>query len=258
MVKWGSFTGNFQKNRNLRTKIYCRFTAGNMNFVAHFFLDRDNESPHFAIGAATPDLLSIYNPELRIKQAQIPAIESMELDAAGMDLLAGIERHFEADRIFHSSPLFARETGEISRALSAQFADGEVPRKYFIAHVLLELVLDKVLIEQFPNLLDQYYRHFEAAAPFLGVQADTGQICRRPLPNYDHFLQKFLENRYLYQYSRWDHIAYVLGRILRRVTIEERAFIEDPRFLAVVMDLESDLRGNYQGFFDEIYAQQEG
>lgn len=225
-----------------------------MNFVAHFFLDREIGNPYFAIGAATPDLLSIYHPDLRIKKAQIPDVDELDLNEHGLALLDGIERHFEADRIFHSSPLFAKETGAISHALSERFQEGEVPRKYFIAHVLLELVLDKVLIEIYPDLLDTYYRHFEAAAPFLEVEIATSEICQNPLPNYSHFLQKFLENRYLYQYQRWDHIAYVLGRILRRVSIEERKFIEDPRFMVLVKDLESDLKKNYMQFFDEIYA----
>ena len=225
-----------------------------MNFVAHFFLDRDNDSPHFAIGAATPDLLSIYNPEFRIKPGHIQDIDPSTLEPGAQELLKGIERHFEADRIFHSSPFFTYETGEISRELTHRFPNGGVPRKYFIAHVLLELVLDKVLISDYPDLLNKYYAQFQKAAPFEDTQRFTEIICKRPLPNYAHFLQKFLENKYLFQYRHWDHINYVLGRILRRVSIEERAFLDDPRFRDLMKDFEGDLRENYLRFFDEIHS----
>ena len=42
-----------------------------MNLVAHFYLDQHHPEPLFAVGAATPDLLSIYNNGIRLKQRNL-------------------------------------------------------------------------------------------------------------------------------------------------------------------------------------------
>lgn len=223
-----------------------------MNFVAHYFLDRNYESSSFAIGAATPDLLSIYNPSHRIKAAHIRGVSEGALDEHGRELLAGIKRHFHADRVFHSSDFFAEETKEISRSLATHFPDGEVPRKYFIAHVLLELVLDKVLIDHDPLLLDDYYGHFERMDPFRGIQEATTIISGQELPNYDQFLHKFTSNRYLFHYKEWDHILFVLSRIMRRVGIAQRQFLEDKRMMGLMEKLEVRLHERFEDIFKEI------
>lgn len=228
-----------------------------MNFVAHFYLDRHYGNSSFAIGAATPDLLSIYNAELRIKNAQVQKVDTDSLSPVGQELLKGVERHFLADRIFHSSEFFTAETQFLSRSFADNFMDGDVPRKYFIAHVLLELMLDKVLIDNNPGLLEEYYHQFDEPDDFGEIHAATELISGRDLPNYDHFLQKFSENRYLYHYRRWDHIVYVLSRIMRRVNIEAREFLVDERFQHIMEQYEERLGSLYPAFFTEIHDKSE-
>jgi hypothetical protein len=86
-----------------------------MNFLAHFFLDKDHPSAFFIVGAATPDLLSIYNSGLRIKAGQVDHLNADAQAHAEPHFLEGLARHFHADRVFHSSPLFSAETHEFSK-----------------------------------------------------------------------------------------------------------------------------------------------
>lgn len=223
-----------------------------MNFLAHYFLDRKHPSSQFVVGAATPDLLSIYNSSLRIKAGQVDHLNAEARTHSDPQFLEGLARHFHADRVFHSSPLFAAETHEFSNMLERTFVGQNVPRKYFIAHIMLELQLDKVLIRHDSALLDDYYRHFESLTPFEQVRKDTETVSGHPLPNYEHFLQKFVENKYLYHYTDNDHLIYILRRLLRRVHIDENQFLDDPRFLELMDEFEARIEGYYLQFFDEI------
>jgi acyl carrier protein phosphodiesterase len=223
-----------------------------MNFLAHFFLDKDHPSAFFIVGAATPDLLSIYNSGLRIKAGQVDHLNADAQAHGEPHFLEGLARHFHADRVFHSSPLFSAETHEFSKMLGQTFSEQDVPRKYFIAHILLELLMDKVLIRHDAQLLPNYYRHFESLAPFEAVRKATETVAAHPLPNYESFLQKFVENKYLYHYTENDHLIYILRRLLRRVGIEHSGFLDDPRFLELMDTFEARIETYYPQFFEEI------
>lgn len=225
-----------------------------MNFLAHYYLDRDNPSGFFVIGAATPDLLSIYNSGLRIKAGHVDHLSAEAKEKTEPMFLAGLNRHFHADRVFHSSPLFSSETHLLSVMLEDGFPEQDIPRKYFIAHILLELLLDKVLIRHNPRLLNDYYRHFELLKPFEAVRQATETVAAHPLPNYESFLMKFVENRYLHHYTENDHLIYILRRLLRRVGVEKGGFLEDDRFPRLMDEFEGRIEGYYEQFFDEIRA----
>ena len=79
-----------------------------MNFAAHFFLDMDRPESLFHIGAATPDLLSIYNAELRIKESHLGQIDHEFLGDVEEIFIAGIKRHFMQIRSFTLLDFFVR------------------------------------------------------------------------------------------------------------------------------------------------------
>jgi acyl carrier protein phosphodiesterase len=245
-----------QKNTNLRLGFLSDdFVAQAhfcMNFLAHFYLDRMHESSQFVVGAATPDLMSIYNSGFRIKASRVDHLPAETRAMVDPQFLLGLERHFHADRVFHSSPLFAQETHALSRMMEERFAEQELPRKYFIAHILLELLLDKVLIYHDADLLGDYYAHFARLAPYETLRQGTEIVSAHQMPNYEAFIGKFVDNKYLYHYTENDHLIYILRRLLRRVGIEQSHFLDDPRFDALMHDFEDRIEGYFEQFFSEI------
>jgi acyl carrier protein phosphodiesterase len=223
-----------------------------MNFLAHYYLDRDHPGSLFALGAATPDLLSIYNSGLRIKKGHANRMAGQPLNPEEAMLLQGIQRHFAADAAFHSSAFFQAETGHITDLLEERFPGNQATRKYFVAHVLLELLLDKVLIQEEPTLLDEYYAHYKGHSPFATVSSATERVAGKPLPNYADFLEKFLQNRYLGNYRQWEHIQYVLTRILRRVGVERYEYIDTPAFVELMRVYEERLKTLYKDMFAQM------
>lgn len=223
-----------------------------MNFISHFFLDRHLVNSTFFVGTATPDLLSIFNPRFRIKWSHIRRLETEGFNKAELALYKGVYRHFIADKVFHSSPHFTEETLFLSDLLKQQLPADSVHRKPHLAHWMLELILDKVLIQKHPEILDQYYNHFAVVSPFEEIRQITEKITGSSLQNYESYLNKFLLNRYLENYTDWDHIKYVLERIMRRVNIEQRAFLTLPEFDQLMREYESRLEEKYEVFFNEI------
>lgn len=224
-----------------------------MNLLSHFYLDRNRVNSHFIVGAATPDLLSIYNSSVRAKAVHLKRMDQETAGRINPAFLEGLKRHFTADAIFHSSPLFHEHTHRISELLKERFPNTDVPRKFFIGHILLELILDKVLIDLHPGLLDSYYGHFQALQPFRVIRTSTELAVGAKLPNYETYLTKFLRKKFLYHYAGYDHIAFVLRRILRRVRIAETRFLDSDTFNQLMQDYEQELIPVHEQFFAEIH-----
>jgi len=223
-----------------------------MNLVAHFYLDRDLVNSYFTVGAATPDLLSIYNSSLRIKARHLRLLSEEDLGKITPPFLDGLNRHFFADGIFHTSPTFHASTKRISTMLEEYFPDLEVKRKFFVGHILLELLLDKVLINLNPGILESYYGHFEALQPFRDIQRSIEIAVGHPVPNYETYLTKFLRKKWLYAYADAEHIAWILKRILRRVRIRNTHYLTSPNFFKLMQDFEEELTEYHELFFTEI------
>jgi acyl carrier protein phosphodiesterase len=222
-----------------------------MNFLSHYYIDQHQES-RYVVGTLTPDLLSIYYPSLRIKSGQVDHFDIGNHPEVSPVFFAGLQKHFTVDRIFHSSKIFTQETEHISRMLESYFPGREIHRKFFIAHILLELQLDQVLIRKDPGIVDRFYSHFEALRPFQELRVGTETVSGHPLTNYEQFLEKFTENRYLRHYREHDHIIYVLGRLLRRVKIADLAFLGERAFQDLMDAYHERLDARYMDFFEEI------
>jgi hypothetical protein len=201
-----------------------------MNFIAHFYMDRHVEDSLFFVGVSTPDWVSIFNRSIRVKENRLPLIMENDATTAETSFYNGVLRHLEVDRVFHSSTFFEYETGELGRLFKQHFAPGAVPRSFFVAHVMFELVLDKVLIQADPSLLPAYYRHLESCCVEQVVQL-TEWITSTPMPGYDGFLGRFISKKVLYQYTDWAHVIYVLQRLLERVGVDTHEFLDTDAFL---------------------------
>ena len=223
-----------------------------MNLVAHYYLDRDRVNSYFVVGAATPDLLSIYNSSLRIKARHLKKMSEDQAGRITPPFLSGLYRHFFADGVFHLSPTFNAETKQISNMLVDYFPDLNVQRKFFIGHILLELLIDKILIDKNPGILESYYGHFESLQPFRDLRKASQLAVGHDLPNYEAYMHKFMRRKYLYHYADFEHIAWVLRRILRRVSIRNNQYLQSDTFRKLMADYEEMLAPNIEVFFQEI------
>ena len=134
------------------------------------------------------------------------------------DLIDGIDSHFEADRAFHTNPVFENLCLESAQRIRRVYGTPST-RVSFMVHVSIELLLDATLSENDPELLPRYYETLERVD---GQRLESGanQIHGSPLPQFQLFLRRFLESRFLYSYATDASLLERLQQILRRARLE--------------------------------------
>jgi hypothetical protein len=124
-----------------------------MNFLAHWILANEKDSgSNFLIGSVFPDIAKRagFATPTRLLNQQIhdfPAIEN------------GIRFHLEADREFHNSDLFIKGQEAWKNGLESEKL--LVTKSFFLHHLLFEMWLDRILLEQFPEAGLLMYHSFE-------------------------------------------------------------------------------------------------
>ena len=125
-----------------------------MYFLSHFFVDRNRNDPYFAVGTLIPDLATgftkTYNSKIRNKSFDIKGNEAA--------IHQGILRHFELDKIFHTSPLFLHHCEKAKQQLIYSQLNRDRLRLSVIAHLGVEMLLDHWLILNFEGIVTSYYK----------------------------------------------------------------------------------------------------
>lgn len=223
-----------------------------MNFISHFFFDRNLDDSLFVVGACTPDLVSVYNREAKLNERKVTRLlKDNELTPAQASFYQGVIRHFHIDKLFHSSEFFHQETNAISLKLREDFKGQDVQRGFFVAHIMLELVLDTILIKNDEELLVKFYKHFQAHS-IDELKSLTEWVGGKSLPDYENFLGSFVNAQHLYKYKDIKYVIDVLKRILDRVGITEYTYLDSEEFGAFLEEYAKELTGRYPCILDEI------
>ncbi len=167
-------------------------------------------SPAYAVGTALPDLLPLAEHRVRFRSTQLMAGTGFE--AA---LRAGVSAHLASDTAFHKTAAFGEASAEVGRMLAETAFDGIRVRKFFVAHVLTELVLDALLLREDPALADRFYGAFNAA-DFAETTRWTEAVTDRALPRLPAVLTRFGSSQYLREYIADEGVATGLSNTCRR------------------------------------------
>lgn len=188
-----------------------------MNFLAHSeiatrFLTPAEPLSAYVLGTALPDLLPLAGGRMRLRSAQVGSAETGTAFEAA--LAAGVFVHLATDKAFHQTVSFAEAQAEVSALLAEAAFDGMRVRRFFVAHVLTEIVLDAVLLRADPALADRFYSAFSAD---LHLAAEwTENITGKALPQLPAVLLRFAHSQYLRHYADNDGVAMGLSNLCRR------------------------------------------
>lgn len=187
-----------------------------MNYFAHGyrFIDR----PHFLVGTALPDLLSAVDRGVRLRGRRVsPFAEEANGDAA--ELAAGVLQHLADDHWFHETPAFHETTGEMTRLFRRLLGPDDGFRPGFLGHITTELLLDAVLIDRRPALLDDYYEAVAAVDPQF-IEDNVNRMVKVPTDQVARFLPVFVEIQFLRDYVQSDRLLFRLNQVMRRVRLK--------------------------------------
>jgi hypothetical protein len=216
-----------------------------MNFLSHYYFDRNEKNCYHILGTVLPDLLKnadktiVLHPE-KLKHTN-PNINA---------IITGWNKHLDVDRYFHSSDFFLHHSHEL-KLLLAPVIEGSPVKPFFLGHIGLELILDNLLLTTQKLNVQNFYDHLEGCkheviAEFLAfaeLKDDT---------RFFKFFAGFKSSAYLHTYVETLQVAYALKRICMRVwpdpfTPEHEAAINE-----VILAYRQLLLPNFMNIFKEI------
>lgn len=221
-----------------------------VHFLAHFFSSPDPLNPYVTIGLAIPDMhrqfTRVYNTS-RLSQF-IPTGEQQ------LAVHAGILAHYQQDAVFHELPVFSEWVQRVQQ-LYHQKAEGTlITRLFFLAHLGVEMLIDRAIVMQYPHYPDLFYRHLQQVSDKeillyfnqLAVPA-SGLIVQQQIT-------RFLDHRFLYYFQSFDDMMEGLFRVYRNVTGQ---FPEkEVRYVlhAVFSELDQEMMRCYTAFLSPIQS----
>lgn len=219
-----------------------------MNFLSHFYFDRNNDNENIVMGIVLPDFIKNAQKDCNLYPLKEPELFSSS--PAELSLLSGWARHVTVDNIFHSSEFFKFHSHELKLVLLPMIGDSPV-KPFFLAHIGLELILDHLLTIQglinIPAFYDHLNRSDQSALDLFLRKAgmeDTSVFFK--------FLNSFISSRYLLSYQKIENISYALNRICMRLwdnpfTTEQISSLTDR-----LSFFSEQLEPNYLSIFQEI------
>lgn len=128
-----------------------------MNYLSHFYFDRVDDNKFYNIGLILPDLARSHISKLRINPYKNIEFTTHEIASINK----GCNKHFASDRKFHNWMTFVDLTTRATDMIR-ESGDKDINRDYFITHILVEVLLDKILVEKNPELPDEFYKMIES------------------------------------------------------------------------------------------------
>ena len=216
-----------------------------MNFLSHYYFDRDTTNCYHTLGTVLPDLLKNADKSIIIHPEKLhhpkPVIN---------DIISGWQKHLEVDRYFHSSDFFITRSHRLKKLLLPAI-EGSPVKPFFLGHIALELILDNLLLTTGKVSVGDFYDHLsncnnEMIHEFLSFSGlnDTDVFFR--------FYEKFKKSRYLETYAETQQIAYALKRICMRVWDDPFTPEQEEKMNWVLSAYREDMYNDFMLIFNDI------
>ncbi|TAH02995.1 MAG: hypothetical protein EAZ15_04155 [Sphingobacteriales bacterium] len=184
-----------------------------MNFLSHYYFDRNNANSYQVLGAFLPDLVKNANKHWNI----YPEKQNHNLFSHHnhTHLLKGWKKHLLVDKLFHSSDFFLHHQHQLKLELLETLKTTAI-KPFFLAHISLELLLDSLLLTNQLINVEQLYQQLNQVndhdlISFLEINK------LEDIPKFLKFYASFKNEKYLLAYADADKISYSLKRICMRV-----------------------------------------
>ncbi|RYD75193.1 MAG: hypothetical protein EOP53_16890 [Sphingobacteriales bacterium] len=216
-----------------------------MNFLSHYYFDRDTTNSYFVLGTVLPDLLKNADKSLILHPEKLQ--HSNELVN---NIIKGWNKHLEVDRYFHSSAFFLQHSHQLKLELIPAI-QGSPVKPFFLGHIAIELILDNLLITTGKINADHFYDHLGACDEIIIREFLEFSGMKEPSVFFD-FFDIFKNERYLHTYAETQQIAYALKRICMRVWDNPFTPAQEEAMDAVLLAYRGRVLDSFMSVFNEI------
>ena len=189
-----------------------------MNYLSHYRYEAYGLNAHEVAGLVLADLSRLRGRGFRLKPVMGPLL------LAAADINKGVIKHLAADAAWHGGTGLTQIQNAIEAYLEA--AIQPIPRRYFFAHIAAELLLDRYLLEQEPQLVKDFYKTLDAVKPEEVIEliqkSDHPELAGAVATEF----QRFKQVRFLEKYVDDGHLLAILKGIYRGVVKTDLPFAE--------------------------------
>jgi hypothetical protein len=221
-----------------------------MNFLSHYYFERNNPDHFMVMGVVLPDLVKNAHKDWNLHPQKHPEI--YKGNAAHASILRGWQKHILVDNNFHSSEFFKTETAHLKKLILPAVTAGPV-KPFFLAHIGLELLLDHLLLHADIINIDTFYLQLQKSHNLeLLSFLDFSNL---PDPGaFNKFLDEFIKSRYLFSYQKVENISYALNRICMRLWNNPFSPAQLDLLTLKLDEYCSELEVRFMNIFDELEA----
>jgi hypothetical protein len=153
------------------------------------------------------------------------------------EISKGCYQHLLSDKAFHSSNFFETYTLMFNQAFTNEKFTNAFQRKWFLAHICFELMLDRAMVKTFPDLTNNFYNELNEVnenelRTFLeinnGNQIDT----------YISRINHFREVQFIRYYTDNNKFIFSLNKIMAKVGLPELSQVDAFELENILTELE--------------------
>jgi hypothetical protein len=186
-----------------------------VNYLAHAY--QHLHRPYFMAGTALPDWMNVIDRKNRARRHRAQPVTG-HMDPEIAEFALGVVQHHEDDQWFHTSESFIHLSSRFAAELKGLLGADLGHQAAFVGHISVELLLDAELITRNERLLDGYYNNL-AQLNAAKLVAAAGLICPSPVPELALLVPRFIDERFLADYTSDQGLCRRLNGVMRRVNL---------------------------------------
>lgn len=186
-----------------------------MNYFSHYIVLGKQTNPYTVLGSILPDIARDSKPQYNGLFTDDKVFKSKD----HQQLALGIWTHIKADKIFHNSEYFKTCTQHISKLIRESKEVSLNKYTYFLAHILLELTIDQLLIKEKPEELVSFYEKIRQTSDVVYESFIREHLAEYDAEFFTSKKEQFVERAFLNNYPNTDTLVNVSYHIFDRVGI---------------------------------------
>lgn len=219
-----------------------------MNFLSHFYFDRDKTDCYFTLGTVLPDLLKNADKTIILHPEKL-----VHVNPQVNSIIEGWNKHLLVDKYFHTSTFFLEHSHQLRKLLTPAIAGSPV-KPFFLGHIAIELLLDNLLITTDKISVDDFYHHLDSC----DIEVINEFLHFAGMKNpaiFAKFYDNFKQSRYLANYVNLSQITYALKRICMRVWHDPFTPEHEAAMGEVILNYRLGLLDSFMSIYEEIGAE---
>lgn len=218
-----------------------------MHFLAHYYTELPANNPLFVAGLSIPDL----TPHFIRAYHRHMGRQSKQLNTDQWQLHQGVLRHLEGDKRFHSSALFTEHV----RLTKASFLETGLTtqrlRLSVLAHLAVEMLIDRHIFLSYPNICATYYALLEKAEESVISSYFDLFLLENEKQIFLSSFRFYKQRKFLLLFGELENIVVGLDKVYGSVTKTEFTPQEKVKFLNALNNIDGILRYNWQKILND-------